>query len=464
MSEINVITEECSRCEDMKYFIKKHIGIVILLVIIFAFPVSMSTQARLNMRVIITGLAIDKSEDGYEVTAQIVKPSPSTESSGTGASINFITDKGETIVSALSKLSYKTGKVAGFSHTNFILIGKNMLDENLNKVMDYFLRDNIIKDSVLILLAEDSAKDEIKKTKDIELSVGLGLQKVFVYKEKEGDGTMTTLLEFANGSYGDSKTAVLSVLSLKDEKSESSGSDSAGQSDKSQNTGTGNEQASAGSETGDSGSGNSQGSESGTGENSQSSSSESSSGGSSGSQSSQYFEAITPLACFVSGKYVGALESEDEIKGYMYSKKESSSEDISLENLNFDGLKNAKVGIDVKDKNTKKRLRFEAETPCLDIDIKLTNASIKEIQSDELVLIPSDEEFEFIKSKLQEKISKSVALSFKKASMLGADIFGAYDVANKFHYRKTKNLFESMEDFLQKLKLNVNVDVQRLEY
>lgn len=450
----------------MKFFIKKHIGIIILLVIVLAFPVSMSTQARLNMRVIITGLAIDKSEDGYEVTAQIVKPSPSTESSGTGASINFITDKGKSIVSALSKLSYKTGKVAGFSHTNFILIGKSMLDENLNKVMDYFLRDNIIKDSVLLLLAQESAKDEIKKTKNIELSVGLGLQKVFVYKEKEGDGTMTTLLEFTNDSHGQSKTSVLSVLSLKDEQSETSSSGGVGQSEESNKTSKSNEQSSTGSESGDSGSNNTQGSESGSGTNSKSSSSESesSSSKSTDSQSSQYFQAITPLACFVSGKYVGDLESEEEIKGYMYSRKESLSDDISLENINFEGLKNAKVGIDIKDKTTKKNLRFEAETPCLDIEIKLINASIKEIQSEEFVSIPTDEEFEFIKSKLQEKISKAVALSFKKAYQLGADVFGAYEIANKFHYRKTINHFESMEDFLQKLRLNVSVDVQRLEY
>ena len=58
----------------MKNFLKKHIGLVILLVIILAFPASMSTQARLNMRIIITGLAIDKTESGYFV--------PGTEPAG----------------------------------------------------------------------------------------------------------------------------------------------------------------------------------------------------------------------------------------------------------------------------------------------------------------------------------------------------------------------------------------------
>ena len=76
----------------MKRFFKKHVGLIVLLVIILAFPASMSTQARLNMRIIITGLAVDKTDDGYEVTAQIVKTTPGSESSGTGATINFISD------------------------------------------------------------------------------------------------------------------------------------------------------------------------------------------------------------------------------------------------------------------------------------------------------------------------------------------------------------------------------------
>ena len=441
----------------MKNILKKHVGLIILMVLILAFPASMSTQARLNMRVIITGLAIDKTDKGYEVTAQIVKPSPSSESSGTGASINFISDTGDTIVSALSKLSYKSGKVAGFSHTNFILIGKELASENLSQVMDYFLRDTIIKDSVLLLVANESAKDEIKKTKDIEISVGLGLQKVFVYKEKESDGTMTSLLNFINNSYGKSKTALVSVLSLTDETGSES-SLSGGQSKEKQSSdGSSEKNSSSGSSGSDSGSG---------GESSQSDSKsnggESSSGGD--EQKSQYFESLTPLACFVSGKLAGMLETEEEILGYMYANNKCQAEDISLENLNRGMLKNAKVGVDVKNKNNKKKIRFEGETPCLDIFVNITNSSIKEIQSEEFVEIPSEEEFNFIKEKISEKISKTIAKTFEKSKELGADVFGAFELANKFHYKDIKNKFFTMEEFIEKLKLNIIVNVSRLEY
>jgi len=434
----------------MKKFFKKHVGLVILLAIVIAFPASMSTQARLNMRIIITGLAIDKTDSGYEVTAQIVKTAPGSGAEKSGATLDYVTDSGDTIVSAISKLSYRSGKVAGFSHTNFILLGKEMLDENLVQTLNYFLRDNLIKDSVLLLIAKDSAKDELKNTKELGLSVGLEIQKVFVYKEKESDGAMTSLVSFVNKSLNHSKTSAVSILSIN---SESSGS---------------NEQASGGESAGSgSGSSSSGGSgESGGQEGEQmSSSSGSSSGGSGGSEEgSKFFEALTPLACFVGGEFVGMLESEDEILGYMYANEKCIAEDISLDGLNFGNLKNAKVGIDVKFKKSLKKIRYENNVPCLDICIKVSNAGIKEIQNDEFLHSVSGEEFEFIKTKIQEHISKTIAKTFEKGKELKADVFGAFDIANKFHYKKTKLEFDDMEEFLNSLKLNVQVDVSRLEY
>jgi len=445
----------------MKIFLKKHIGLVILLVILLAFPASMSTQARLNMRIIITGLAIDKTDSGYEVTAQIVKTAPSSGAEKSGAEIDFVTDTGESIISAISKLSYKSGKVAGFSHTNFILIGKEMLEENLLKTLNYFLRDTIIKDSVLLLVAKDSANEEIKKTKELGLSVGLEIQKVFVYKEKESDGAMTSILSFANKSLNHSKTSVVSILSM------NSDSENNGQSGTQEKSSGGSSQGESSGQSQEGGSGSQSGGSSSesssSGEQSNSSSGESGSSGGARSET-KYFDAITPLACFVEGKFVGSLEEDDEIIGYMFSEKKCIAEDVTIENVSFGNFKKALVGVDVKYKKSNKKIRYEQDTPCLDICIKISNASIKEIQNEKLIDNITTEEFDYLKKKIEEKVSKMVSVSFEKSKSFGADIFGAFDIANKFHYKKTKQNFDSMEEFLEKLKLNVEVNVSRLEH
>ena len=45
-----------------------------------------------------------------------------------------------------------------------------------------------------------------------------------------------------------------------------------------------------------------------------------------------------------------------------------------------------------------------------------------------------------------------------------ADIFHAYDIAMKYHYNQTSKLFDTMEDFLENLRLNIEVEVVRINY
>ena len=202
----------------MKRFFKKNIWLIIIMVLVVVFPTGLSNQAKLNMRTIVTGLAIDKTSDGYEVTAQVVKTVSGTESSGIGAEIEFISDNAKTVSKGLAKLLYKAGKVSAFSHTNFIILGKDILSDDVTKCLDIFLRDKVIKNSAMILFSKEKASDEIKKTKNLELSVGLGLQKVYSFKQEESEGLMMTVLDFLieNDTYG--KTTVASVFELQENK------------------------------------------------------------------------------------------------------------------------------------------------------------------------------------------------------------------------------------------------------
>lgn len=426
----------------MRQFFKKRIGLIILIVAILAFPSSLSTQARLNMRAIVTGLAIDKVGEKYEVTAQIVKTSPSTESGGEKATVNFVSDTAETIIGAMSKLSYKTGKTAGFSHTNFVVLGKEICEKDLTQTLDYFMRDNITNDSMLLLIAKDKASDELKKTKDVELSIAIGLQKVFMYREKEGDGIMVSLLDFMKNTKEVSKTSVASMLELKsnDENSEDnplgSGANSSGS-------------LSGSSESSSSSSGGESGTEDG--------------GEQGGGEKYQYFEAQTSLGCFVGGKFVGLLE-KDEVLGYMLANKKTTIDDIFVKNIKEPSLFDSKVGVKIKNKTNSFKLRFEGDVPCLELKVKIKNASIYEIESSELVGIPTDSQFEAIKNAIRETVSEKINKCFEKTKEYKADIWSAYELGMKYYYKKTIENYPTMESFLETLKINIDVEIDRLEY
>lgn len=411
------------------------------------------------MRIIVTGIAVDKSDDGYEVTAQIAKITPGTDSPGTNASIDFMTDSDETLSGAISKLSYKAGKVAAFSHTNFVILGKSLLEEDITKCLDYFIRDKFIKNSAMLLFAEESAKDEIKKTKNIELTVGLGLQKVYLYKEKDGDGIMTTVLEFLNKTKNYSKTSVASVFSLKSNEESSTGSSSGSGGEESDSGGL--ESSSSGS--GGSSSGSSGGGSGSAGSTSGGSSSGGESGSSGGGEETQFFVPRTPIMCFVNGKFAGKLEEDEETLGFMLFSKKASSIDLNIE-VNEGTLAGTKLAIIIRHKGTSKKVRFENGKPCIDLKITINNADINEILNQNIVPELSSEEYKIVIQTIKDTISKAVGVSFEKAKSFGADIFEAYENAYKYSYSETVKNYSSSEDFVRDLKLNVDVDVKKLDY
>lgn len=442
----------------MKMFFKKHLGLIIFMILVLLFPVSLSNQAKLNMKVIVTGLAIDKVDDEFEVTAQIVKNTPGTESPGASATMEFITDKAKTISLALANLSYRSGKVAAYSHTNFIILGDSMKNDAVT-CLDYFVRDQIVKSSTMLLFSKGSASEEIQKTKNVGLSVGLNLQKVFLFKERESDALMVTVMQFLKQSKTASNSAFASTVvfqpnetsASKDSSSESSNSSGGG----SESSGSSGSSGSNSSGSGDNGQGS-------AGSSNSSTSSGQSSSGSGGESSSQFFQTQSPIYCFKNGKFVMEL-SGDEFLGYILMNKKTLTSDIFVENIESEKLAQSKASINIKHKSVKKHVRFENGTPVLDLELKITNGEVNEIVCGENHGVLSNEEYEAIKKAIRQKISELAAKTFASAKQNGIDVFGAYDTAYKFSYDKTKH-FDSPDEFLEKLKFGgITVIVSKLD-
>ena len=411
----------------MKKFFKKHLGLIFLIILVLVFPTGLSNQAKLNMRIIVTGLAIDKTGEEYEVTAQIVKATPGNEKPGTSATIDFVSDKATTISEAMSKISYKSGKVSAFSHTNLIILGEGVRGEKTTKCLDYFIRDKIVKSSTMLVFSNKKASDEIKKTKTIDLSVGLGLQKTFLYKEYESDGIMTTVLDFVTKSSSFGKCAVASELKFQSEKSE--------------------------------------------GETSQQNSSESSSsqlsttgGESQGSQKTEYLVSKAPIMCFEKGEFKGKLESDEEINGYMFASQKAKSADFVVDEIKHKNLETAKVTIIMKDKITFSKVEYKNNKPILTISVVVNNAEIAEILNEKSIINISPDEYKAIETALKKHIQKNIHTCFDKSKTLGVDLFGAYEKAYKFKYKETTKKYKTTKEFVDDLTLNVDVKVQKLDY
>lgn len=406
-------------------FIKKNSYIFVVLVALLFIPQSFTYQAKLNTRVIVTGLAIDKVSAGYEVTAQVVLPVNGSEAGGSGAKLGFISETGSSFAEGLQKISYKIGKTAGLSHVNFLMVGNSMLDENVASALDYIVRDARISSSILMLICPESAKDMINKTKDLQLSVAVGLQKIFINKQEALNGSNLTVEEFLNEAYGISKSSLVSAINITKE-------------------GEGEEkspkQSNAGQEQGSQADGEQKG----------------------------RIDFYNDIYYFKGGEYVNKFTEQKELLGVFFADEANSNGEIKIENVNGELLKDATIGMQFRVKKTKRKLEFIEGKPTLVFDIKLKDIEITEILNGgqpnvSIYDLYTEETIEIIKKAIEKHIKECIESAFEKSKKDQVDIFNIGQTAYRFKPKEWKQFYEKTgENYLKDCDIKIDISIKNV--
>lgn len=405
-------------------FLKKHSWLFTLLIIILLFPQSLSNQAKLSMKTIIPGMAIDRADNMFEVTALVVTPTRGSESGGGELRATYISEKGETIADAVEKLGFVMGKSAGLANLNYIIIGKSICEQNIVGQLDYFIRDKKTSNSILVLTCENEAKEEIKKTEMLEASTGIGLQKVFLYKQQSTNGYMMPILEVANSIYTKSKACLISNFTIEEskEKSEPEGGSS-------------------------------------------------SSGGSSESggaieKPDGRIKYLDKMVCFVNGYKVGELEN-DEVLGYLMLDNSAREASINLGEIEFYEGNAENFNIKYYGKTAKRNIGYNGEKILFNVDINLNDVKLRSLNMSESPSVEfykeANKQFEIkIKEKIKEVITKNIQAAFDKGKSIGCDIYKLSDLIYQTKYDLWKKCIENNENYLNDIKINVNVKIDKL--
>lgn len=460
----------------MGRFFRRHTWLIVLLAFLCLFPQALTSQARLNNRVLITGLAIDKTDKGYLVTAQTVFPSAGSESGGEGAELNFISEEGVSITESIKKLSYNIGKIAGLSHMNFLLISDSIFeDKNVATTLDYFLRDPYLPNSIMLLYCKGNAQEQLQKTKNLELSVGLGLQKIYSYKESSLNSKMVTLQDFISDSLDPSKVSIVPQLNITEaqsgENASSSSSESSGEGSTSGATG------STPSGGGNSAAGSSSSSGSGGGS---SSSGSGDSGGDSGGQSSggnsaasaavkgriQFF---TPFAYFKNGKFMGEITDQKEIISFLLPTNKTQAFDLVIENVNDGNVyHDAKVGLRIYKKSSKSNVDFSGARPKAKFKIGFDKVQFMEVINDGVAYEGAYQNLKVYENNtLKEAAKKQLAENFKKVVNAGkkanVDIFKIADFCYRFKNKEWKEFLKNIsniDNYLDEIDFEFDLEIR----
>ena len=217
--------------------------------LLFAFFSNDFGLVDIQKTAVILAAGIDRSGEGYELTAQISVPKGGETTGGT-ASVE-LSGKGETVADCLMMMYADSGWIPKFDFCSLVLLGEEAAKEGAMPALNYFLHNEYMSDNCAVAVAEGSAGEMLKKTSAIDDTPSLAIHKLFSgAAEKTGAAVKNTLREFAVGTLGVSKSSFMPFIRSLPHESGTGSLESAGGAGGSEGSGGsgGAAQSSAGSE------------------------------------------------------------------------------------------------------------------------------------------------------------------------------------------------------------------------
>ena len=173
---------------------------------------------------IILAAGIDRTADGFSLTAQIAVPKGSDRTTGGTSSVE-IEGQGATVSDCISAIYAMTGWVPKLVFCDLVLLGEEAARANAFDALDFFLRNEYAPDSCLLAVCEGTAAETLKATSAIDDASSLALEKLFSDAAKKSGRVMTTTLrEFAIGYYGRSASGYMPYVRMSSQSGAQGGS------------------------------------------------------------------------------------------------------------------------------------------------------------------------------------------------------------------------------------------------
>lgn len=410
--------------KDLKKIIKNKYFIIITILILIMLPSTLYMSSDKDDTIIITTIGVDKEEDKYSLTALAIIPKGSED---INSNLEVFEASGDTISAALDTIALDTGKKIGLAHCDCIVISQDVLNENITKLMDFFIRTANITTNATLVATDSKANKLIEATKSSNNLLDLSLKNIVTYQEKNSLLDDITLERFYRTHYMKSSTFYLPIISV-DESS----------SDSSQSSGGGDNESSGNASGGSSGSG--------------------------GTQSQQLkIKNDSKIAILEHGKF-SRIMTEDEM--FIYNLLSHSSENIRIEveDINDEYVNNSKEIYQQVEKFVLPIYRFIDDKPVVEYHIWLS-LMIDEIISEEnfaYASIDSLQNFlsEPVKQHIHEQVEDKLESTVKTMNNEKDDILQLYEKFNAFHngaWNKYIMSLDNQQDYLENIYIDIKL-------
>lgn len=111
---------------------------------------------------IATAIGIDKTDDGYLVTVQLINPGEvASEKATNRTAVTTYRTTGETVFEALRRITLETPRKVYLSHLRLLVYGEEFAREGIGKALDIFSRDHELRTDYFILIAKDMKAEKL---------------------------------------------------------------------------------------------------------------------------------------------------------------------------------------------------------------------------------------------------------------------------------------------------------------
>lgn len=180
-------------------------------VLLFAFFSNDFGLVDIQKTAVILAAGIDRTEAGYELTAQISVPKGG-ESAGGTASVE-LTGRGETVADCLMQMYANSGWVPKFDFCSLVLLGEETARTGAMPALNYFLHNEYMSDDCAVAACEGRAGELLQKKSAIDDTPSLAIAKLFSgATEKSGATVKNTLREFAVSTLGKAESSFMPYI------------------------------------------------------------------------------------------------------------------------------------------------------------------------------------------------------------------------------------------------------------
>lgn len=383
-------------------------------------PTAIVAQPESANKIIIRAMGIDKTEEGYEVTAIAFTP----QSSQTfGENYKVIEGKGDSLYTALISLGNHAGKEVALAHADVIVVDEKASAEGLIEAIDYLNREYSLGNDAHVMYCPSSTSELIRLVNELGIGSEIRLGKISTFDEEKIINGNSNIESIYNSAYSPSKCTLVNVVEL----SEDEGLDP-----------------------------NVSGASGGSGGSSDSGGPGGASGGSSGGGEQQKKKVLNEgkAMVFKEGKRA-LLLSKEEVQKYRFMRSSRYAQTFTVKNFSDANFTDANITFTSQRNDVSFDLSFDGETPVCKIVIKpvlqISEVNQKILDSD-IYLSPYKFATKELETEVEKQISSDAKFIVEKFNSENLDLFQIYEKFNAKLTKQFQNYLQSLENEDEYLK------------